>query len=347
MATALYWERVKQGEDGVETGGEMLDVRCTLCFHRCRIRPGRAGFCGVRVNRGGTLASLVADNAVSLGLDPVEKKPLFHFLPGTRTLSLGTLGCNFACRFCQNSGISRSPSDTGVLRRGTRVNGRGLVRLAKEKDAPSISCTYNEPTIFYELVKDIGLAAQEAGLRVVLVSNGCMAREPLLALKDLVHAVNIDLKAFTSSFYSNICSGSLKQVLENLPIMKRLGWWVEVTTLLIPGLNDSEKEIRDIARFIREDLGRETPWHISAFHPAYQMMDRPRTSPKAIHEACLIGRAEGLHYVYGGNVVNPEDEATCCPECHAVCFGRLGFRVHTRSGGVCPSCGAKLAGVWE
>ena len=337
MREALFWERA----------GDDLDVRCTLCFHKCLVKPGKAGFCGVRVNREGTLCTLVDDNVASLALDPVEKKPLFHFLPGTATLSLGTLGCNFACKFCQNSQISRLPADTGRFRKGTVVDARSLVELALRKGVPSISCTYNEPTVFYELVRDIGERAAEAGLRVVLVTNGSMAREPLLKLKGLVHAANVDLKSFSPNFYRNVCSGSLTSVLDNLVTMKEMGIWLEVTTLVIPGLNDSDRELGQIAAFIRDNLGSDTPWHVSAFFPCYQMLDRPRTDPATIHRACETGRAAGLEYVYGGNVANRRDEFTFCPRCHALCVQRAGFAVLSSCDGTCPSCGAPLAGVWR
>lgn len=346
MREALFWERANTADGASVDAAQGRAVRCTLCFHRCLVKEGAAGFCGVRVNREGTLFTLVDEEVASLALDPVEKKPLFHFLPGTATLSLGTLGCNFACKFCQNSRISRMPADTGRFARGTRVTPKALADLAVREGAPSISCTYNEPTVFYELVKGIGESAAEKGLKVILVTNGAMAREPLLCLKGLVHAANVDLKSFNPAFYRDVCAGSLKTVLDNLVLMKEMGLWLEVTTLVIPGLNDSDEELREIAAFIRDNLGASTPWHVSAFFPCYQMQDMPRTPPSTIHRACEIGRAEGLHYVYGGNVANREDEATYCPHCHALCMERSGFRVLTPCTGICPFCGTALAGVW-
>ena len=267
MREALFWERANTADGASVDAAQGRAVRCTLCFHRCLVKEGAAGFCGVRVNREGTLFTLVDDEVASLALDPVEKKPLFHFLPGTATLSLGTLGCNFACKFCQNSRISRMPADTGRFARGTRVTPKALADLAVREGAPSISCTYNEPTVFYELVKGIGESAAEKGLKVILVTNGAMAREPLLCLKGLVHAANVDLKSFNPAFYRDVCAGSLKTVLDNLVLMKEMGLWLEVTTLVIPGLNDSDEELREIAAFIRDNLGASTPWHVSAFFP--------------------------------------------------------------------------------
>lgn len=366
MREALFWEKAGSGDSGAgESGaastgvtsggsGEKPDasespVRCTLCFRRCVLKDGQAGFCGVRVNRGGTLFTLVDDNVVSMGLDPVEKKPLYHFLPTTRTLSIGTYGCNFACRFCQNSRISRSVADTGRFTRGRTLTARGLVAAALREKAPSVSCTYNEPTVFYELMCDVADAALASGLRVIMVSNGGMSPEALAGLRGRVHAANIDLKAFNQKFYGDICSGSLKVVLENLQRLKDMDVWLEVTTLVIPGLNDSDEELGSLARFIREKLDADTPWHVSAFHPSYAMLDRPPTPPATVHHACEIGRAEGLHYVYGGNVLSTADGATRCPSCGKACLERIQFRVLTPRpfDGVCPSCGAKIAGVWK
>lgn len=350
MREAAFWERCQKDEragqeeaPGREKGAS---VRCTLCFHSCLIAEGRAGFCGVRVNKNGTLFTLVSDNVASMGLDPVEKKPLFHFLPATQTLSLGTYGCNFACTFCQNSRISRSPADTGRFHKGQPVTAQSIVDFARRRCIPSISCTYNEPTVFYELVRDIALQAQEAGIRIILVSNGAMSPQALASLNGLVHAANIDLKAFRRDFYSRICSGSLSAVLDNLVRMKAMGIWLEVTTLVIPGLNDSVQELTDIASFIRDSLGADTPWHVSAFFPCYRMQDRMPTPPALIHKACELGRGCGLHYVYGGNVAHAGDEATFCPSCHALCIRRAGFRVLSSCSGVCPECGTPLAGVW-
>lgn len=355
MRQALFWEKAESGalhgiKPGTEAQAGIPAVVCRLCFRHCRLQDGERGFCGVRENRQGVLMTLVDDNIVSLSLDPVEKKPLFHFLPGTGTLSLGTWGCNFACTFCQNAHISRRVSDTGRFVPGERVRADDIVSLAKERRIASISCTYNEPTVFYELMTDIADRACELGIRMIMVSNGCMEREPLLALKGRIHAANIDLKAFSAATYRSICSGSLSRVLDNLVLMKELGLWLEVTTLVIPGVNDTDEELAAIAGFIRGHLGAQTPWHVSAFFPCYQMKDRPPTPPATIHRACLIGRTEGLSFVYGGNVRSSEDESTLCPQCHGLCIARQGYRLPGFSrdfDGHCPTCGALLPGVWR
>ncbi len=335
MREADFWKKEEEGR-----------VRCLLCFRRCLVPMGRTGFCGVRVNLGGVLHTLVSDNVVSLALDPVEKKPLYHFLPGTVTLSMGTAGCNFACRFCQNYRISRHAADRGHFEEVTRVTPEGLADFALSRNVPSLSFTYNEPTVFYELLAPVARLATAHGLRTVLVSNGAMSASCLASLEGIVSAANIDLKAWNPSFYRDVCSGERDVVLENLRAMRAMGWWLEVTTLLIPGANDSEEEIRHIAAFIRDDLGADTPWHVSAFFPTYKMLDRPPTSPAAVREACRIGRAEGLNHVYGGNVRSNRDAKTLCPSCGTVCVMREGFNAQNAFDGICPGCGQTLAGIW-
>lgn len=336
MREAAFWEN---------DGGSR--VRCRLCFHECSVAEGAAGFCGVRRNEGGRLVTLVDDNVVSLSLDPVEKKPLFHFLPGTGTLSLGTLGCNFACSFCQNFRISRQPADTGRFRAGSQVTPESLTACAVSRGIRSISFTYNEPTVFYELLAPTADLALERGLRTVMVTNGGMSERCLQALSGRVTAANVDLKSWNPDFYRKICSGRRDVVLENLRAMRSFGWWLEVTTLLIPGLNDSEAELRAIAGFIRDELGAGTPWHVSAFFPTYRMLDRPATPPETVHQACVWGREEGLNFVYGGNVSRSEDERTLCPSCGALCIARRGYRLLNGFDGACPKCGETLPGIWQ
>ncbi len=336
MKEAAFWEPMADNS-----------VRCTLCFHACRIANGQAGFCGVRLNRAGRLVTLVDDNVVSLSLDPIEKKPLFHFLPGSGTLSLGTYGCNFSCLFCQNYGISRAVSDTGRFQAGQHVTPEALCDYALAHGIKSISFTYNEPTVFYELLHPAACLARDKGLRTIMVTNGSMSSSCLASLAPVVSAANVDLKSWNKEFYAKICHGSRDVVLENLKSMKKAGWWLEITTLLIPGLNDSEQELRSIAAFIRDELGPETPWHVSAFFPTYRMTDRPATPPETVAQACRYGREEGLFFVYGGNVASSENETTLCPHCHAACTIRRGFRVLSTSLGHCPECGTPIAGIWE
>ncbi len=322
-------------------------MRCGLCFRGCLLPEGGRGFCGVRVNRGGELRTLVGDSVVSLALDPVEKKPLYHFLPGTLTLSMGTMGCNFACAFCQNHRISRQAADGGRLEPGTPVTPESLTSFALSRGVPSLSFTYNEPTVCWELMAPTAALAAERGLRTVMVTNGAMSAACLRTLEKTVHAANVDLKAWNPAFYRDVCRGSRDAVLDSLRAMRSFGWWLEVTTLVIPGLNDGEAELRAIAAFIRDDLGPDTPWHVSAFFPTYRMTDRPPTDPAAVHAACLAGRDEGLRFVYGGNVRADDDARTLCPHCGAVCMRRSGFRLLEHHDGVCPACGRALPGVWS
>ena len=321
-------------------------VRCRLCFRRCALEPGQKGFCGVRVNEAGELRTLVGDRIASVNLDPVEKKPLYHFLPSTRTLSIGTLGCNFACLFCQNSSISRRPAETGDCSGQRPVRPQDIVDSARTHGIPSISFTYNEPTVFFELMAKTADLALADGVRTVMVSNGCMSEDCLRELGPRITAANIDLKTFNAEVYRKVCSGSLDAVKRNLVAMKRLGWWVEVTTLAIPGLNDSDGEFKAIADFIAADLGRDTPWHVSAFFPCYRMQDRPPTPEATVLRACSIGEAEGLRYPYAGNLRSTRGSSTRCPGCGAVLIERRGFAVTRLVKGVCPSCGQRLAGVW-
>jgi pyruvate formate lyase activating enzyme len=318
-------------------------VQCRLCNHFCRIEEGAAGRCGVRVNKKGALYSLVADKVAAINLDPVEKKPLYHFMPGTSTLSFGTMGCNLGCSFCQNYSLSQPP------RQGRPVEGRpaspeSLVGAAIQAGAPSISYTYSEPTVFFELMLGTAQLAVAKGLKNILVSNGFQSPECLEALGTYIHAANIDLKSFRDEFYRERCEARLQPVLDNLARMKKFGWWLETTTLVIPGLNDSDEELGDIARFLVETLGPDAPWHVSRFHPQYRLQDRPSTPVETLVKAWEIGRAAGLRYVYLGNVPGHEADNTHCPGCGRTLIERRGFAL-LKAKGKCPDCGAVLAGV--
>ena len=335
-AEALLYER--EGEDV---------VRCALCAHRCRIDAGARGICGVRENRAGILTSLVSRTIAAAHCDPIEKKPLFHVLPGSRSYSIATAGCNFRCTFCQNHEISQMPREEG------RIAGRDLapaeiVELALRSGSKSISYTYTEPTVFFELVYETAGIAREKGLRNVLVTNGYMTGEMLRLFAPRLDAANVDLKAFSDDFYRKQCGAKLQPVLASLQTMKALGIWVEVTTLLIPGLNDGEEELRDLAGFILS-LGAETPWHISRFHPRYRMTNRPPTPAASIHRATGIGKSVGLKYVYSGNIPGDRGENTFCAHCGHLLIGRRGFAVERLdlTGSACPRCGAVLDGVFE
>ncbi len=326
-------------------------VRCNLCAHRCIIPDGARGICQVRENQGGVLYSLVYGRLISQAIDPIEKKPLFHFHPGTDALSVATVGCNFRCTFCQNSSISQLPRDHHVIE-GTSVRPEEVVQTAQHYRCRSIAYTYTEPTIFFEYTYDIAKLAHEAGILNVYVSNGYMTEEALdlLAPRDgerLLDAANVDLKAFTDEFYRKQCGARLRPVLESLVHFKERGVWLEVTTLVIPTLNDSDEELRQIAEFIASELGPETPWHVSRFHPTYRLLDKPSTPAATLRRARAIGLESGLHYVYVGNLPGDEGETTYCPHCGEAVIRRSGFSIVSMNlrDGKCAACGAVIAGV--
>ncbi len=321
-------------------------VQCYLCAHRCVIGPGKRGICGVRENRDGILYSLVYGKAISQAADPVEKKPLFHFYPGTIAFSVATVGCNFRCRFCQNWEISQMPREDGRIL-GYDVPPRHIVWEAKRQRARSIAYTYTEPTIFFEYAYDTAVLAHKEGIANIYVTNGYMTSEMLEEFRPYLDAANVDLKSFSDEFYRKYCGARLQPVLDSLKKMKELGIWVEVTTLIIPGLNDSTEELAGIADFIAKELGPETPWHVSRFHPHYRMYDRPPTPVSTIRRAREIGLRAGLRYVYEGNVPGSEGENTFCYNCGRLLIRRFGFTVleYKIKEGKCYNCGAPIDGV--
>ena len=335
MKEALFYERAAEGK-----------VRCRLCPHRCLIKEGKTGTCGVRKNIDGTLFSLVYRRAISAHLDPIEKKPLFHFLPGSLSFSIATVGCNFRCRHCQNADISQMPRDRHVLQ-GHDLPPEEVVRMARKGSCRSISYTYTEPTIYFEYAFDTAVIASAQGLRNVFVTNGYISAEALRHIAPHLHAANVDLKSFRDSFYKEICGARLGPVLDSLRLYRELGIWLEVTTLVIPGENDSDEELGQIAAFIAGELGKDVPWHVSAFHPTYRLVDRPRTPAATLRRAIAIGRAAGLRYVYEGNIPG-EGEDTSCPSCARTVISRHGFTVRKNSlnQGRCPFCGEAVAGIW-
>jgi len=342
---ARLWKPLATGKPGC--GG----VQCRLCSHFCVIPAGGRGICGVRQNTDGVLVSLVYGLPAAISVDPVEKKPLYHFLPGTRTFSFGTMGCNLSCLFCQNADLSQSPR-LGRPLKGHSLPPEALVAAAIDSGARSVSYTYSEPTVFFELAESTARLALARGLKNILVTNGFMSPECLDACGPaeggLIQAANVDLKAFTEGFYKDQCGARLAPVLANLKRMRELGWWLEVTTLVIPGLNDGPQELAAMAGFIAQELGAHTPWHLSRFHPQYRMQDRPVTPAETLTLARDLGRAAGLRHVYIGNVAGAGFGDTLCPACGAVAISREGFLVRRHApGGRCPSCGAALPGVWE
>lgn len=326
-------------------------VRCNLCAHRCAIASGKRGTCRVRENRAGTLYTLVYGQTISQAVDPIEKKPLFHFYPGTGAFSIATPGCNLRCVFCQNADISQMPRDRDLIL-GRDATPATIVAAAQRANCRSIAYTYTEPTIFFEYSFDIAKLARPAGIANVYVTNGYMTPEMLRlfcgdAQPPLLDAANVDLKAFTDEFYRERCGAHLQPVLDSLKLMKELGVWVEVTTLVIPGLNDSDGELRQIADFIAGELGVETPWHVSRFHPTYKLRDRSSTPPETLTRAREIGLTAGLRYVYVGNVPGSNGEHTFCPGCGQRVVGRWGFSIteHHLKNAKCDRCGTVVDGV--
>ncbi|WP_022665131.1 AmmeMemoRadiSam system radical SAM enzyme [Desulfospira joergensenii] len=326
-------------------------VQCRLCSHFCRIKPGRKGICRVRENREGTLVSLVYGRVIAENVDPIEKKPIFHLKPGSLSYSIAAVGCNLKCRFCQNSQIAHSLSDSSHhdsrgLTPGRDMEPRDIVDQALAAGCASISYTYTEPTVFFELARDTARQARQEGLLNIFVTNGFMGEEAVDEAASFLDAANVDLKAFRNEFYEKYCGARLEPVQKNLIRMKKAGILVEVTTLLIPGLNDDGEELKALAGFIAEDLGTDTPWHISRFHPCYQMVDRGATPVTSLEKACNIGKKAGLDYVYMGNVPGSEYEHTCCPQCGSILVERRGYRIRNllAPDGSCRTCGA-LSGI--
>lgn len=325
-------------------------VQCTACEHWCALQPGEVGKCRVRMNREGELVSLVYGRAAAAHVDPIEKKPLFHFLPGQLAFSIGTLGCNFHCQFCQNWNISQ-PGDLieNPARLGQALAPEEIVALCQSRGIPIIAYTYNEPTVFFEYTFDTAKLAVEHDIRNVYVSNGFQTLSAIDTIAPYLHAINVDLKAFTDAFYQETCGGRLKPVLRNIEYMvQKTDIWVEVTTLVVPGMNDSEAELRDIAQFLFS-VSPDLPWHISAFHPDYQILDQPSTPRKTLERAYAIGVETGLRYVYVGNLMDAERANTYCPQCKEMLVSRMWYQVRPlwKTAGLCPSCNTTIAGVWR
>lgn len=321
-------------------------VVCGLCGHRCRIKRGDFGVCGVRKNLEGRLVTAAYGEVIAAHIDPIEKKPLYHFLPGSRSLSIAAAGCNFRCPFCQNWEISQLRHADGSVRGSRPLPPEEVVRMAESSGCRSVSYTYTEPTIFFEYAADCGRLAKRAGLANVFVTNGYMTAEALEAARPWLDACNVDLKAFRDETYKRICGARLEPVLESIRLMARLGMWVEVTTLVVPGLNDSPDELRNIARFIA-GVGADIPWHISRYHPDYKYDEAPPTPLETLKRAAAIGAEEGLRFVYIGNVAAGADD-TLCPACRMTLIKRSGFSVSADrlKDGRCPKCGTEIPGVF-
>lgn len=321
-------------------------VHCQLCRHFCTIADGKRGICGVRENRGGKLYSLVYGRSVATNIDPIEKKPLFHLQPGSTSFSIATVGCNFRCRHCQNWQISQYPQMHPGEISGQQLSPETIVAQAGAAGCASIAYTYTEPTIFFEYAYDTARLARAAGIKNVFVSNGYTSAEALRKIAPYLDAANIDLKAFSDDFYHRICGAKLQPVLDTIRLYRELGIWIEVTTLIIPGYNDGEAELRQIAEFIRS-VGAEIPWHVSAFYPTHKLLDAPRTSAETLRRARLIGLEAGLRYVYQGNIPGEGGENSYCYACGELLIERVGFSIRDNRlvKGCCGSCGAAFAGI--
>jgi len=334
MKEALFYKKLKNKV-----------VRCELCHQHCTIANQKTGLCGVRQNQSGVLYSLVYGKSIAEGVDPIEKKPFFHFLPGSYALSVATLGCNFACRHCQNADISqftkRTNRDDEIL--GNDLPPEKIVEHTLASGCQSIAYTYTEPTIFFEYAFDTMKLAHDKKIKNCWVTNGYIEEKPLKHALPYLNAANVDLKSYSEKFYKEVCDAKLEPVLQTLRTLKKNNVWVEVTTLLIPDQNDSEDELRELARFIKDDLGAETPWHISKFHPAYHMNGLPPTQAESIYTAYEIGQSTGLKYIYAGNLPGDEKENTYCSFCGELNIERIGYQISRQDkSGCCRKCNKSL-----
>jgi len=321
-------------------------TQCLTCTHRCVIAKNNFGICGVRKNIDGKLYAVNYGGAVALNIDPIEKKPLFHFLPGTLSVSFATAGCNFRCDNCQNWQISQGPKINKDFKDwGEKVSPAEIVKVAKNNNCPSIAYTYTEPTIFLEYALDTMELAKKEGIKNVWVSNGFMSSEALKMIAPYLDAINVDLKSFDNGFYQKHLGGRVEPILENLKAIKKLGIWLEVTTLIIPTLSDDLKMLEKIACFISKELGNDTPWHISAFSGfiSWKLQRFPDNSVDIIHRAYEIGKKAGLKYVYAGNVPGNSAENTYCPKCGEIMIKRIGYQIERFDReGKCKECGEDL-----
>ncbi len=320
-------------------------TKCKLCPRECVIDDRERGYCGVRENRGGVYYSLVHSRVCAAHVDPIEKKPLFHFHPGSLAFSIATAGCNVNCKMCQNWDISQSRPEQV---RSVYWPPGEVVRQARESGSPVIAYTYSDPVIFYEYMTDVAQAARAAGVKSVVVTGGYIQTDPLKELCKHVDAIKVDLKGFTQQFYADVVHGELKPVLDGLVTMKKLGMWTEIVYLVIPTLNDSESELRGVSTWVKSELGPDVPLHFTRFHPEYLLKNLPPTPVSTLDRAKAIADAEGLHFVYVGNVPGHPGENTVCPKCRKTVIEREGFTIqsdHIRHG-KCEYCHEPIPGVW-
>ncbi|MCC7176465.1 MAG: AmmeMemoRadiSam system radical SAM enzyme [Bryobacterales bacterium] len=320
-------------------------IKCVLCPRECVIDDRERGYCGVRENRGGTYYSLVHSRVCAAHVDPVEKKPFFHFYPGTLAFSIATAGCNVNCKMCQNWEISQARPEQVESR---YLPPRQVAALAKQNDCHSIAYTYSEPVVFFEYMLDTAAAGRAAGVKSAVVSGGYIHQDPLRELCRRVDAIKIDLKAFTQKFYTDIVNGELKPVLDTLTTIRKMGTWTEIVYLVVPGLNDSSQEFRGLAQWVKGNLGVDVPVHFSRFHPQYLLKNLPPTPLATLERAKAICDAEGLQFVYIGNVPGHPAEKTYCPKCRRVVVDRAGYLIRGLHivKGRCRYCRQPVAGVW-
>jgi len=336
MSTTLLFEQLPD-----------LAVRCQLCRHRCLIANGKRGHCRVRENREGVVVSLVDNLIVAEQIDPIEKKPLFHLLPGSRSYSLAAVGCNFRCLHCQNATIAQYEGHGNNTVPGHRLPPDEAVRRALAGGCRSVAYTYTEPTVWFEYALATARLAADQGLYNLFVTNGYITPKALAMIAPVLHAANIDLKGFSKEFYHHVCGAQLSEVLDCIRDYRRQGIWIEVTTLVIPDENDDDEQLNGIARFIADELGPDTPWHVSRFFPCHLMHDRQPTPLTSLERALAAGDRAGLRYVYEGNVAAGREQ-TICPHCGALVVGRSGYTVTSLNlrDGSCGNCGKPIAGIW-
>jgi pyruvate formate lyase activating enzyme len=334
MKEAMFYEKL-----------EKLKVRCFLCSHYCVIIEGKRGRCGARENREGILYSLVYGKLISVNIDPIEKKPLFHFYPASSSMSIATAGCNFKCKHCQNYDISQYTKKHADIP-GESITPRKVVDAAERAGCKSISYTYTEPTIFFEFAYDCARLAHKRGIKNVFVSNGYTSPEAVRAIAPYLDGNDIDLKG-GDEFYRTVCGAKLQPVLDTIKLMNELGVWVEVTTLIIPSYNDSDKVLSEIIEFIKS-VDSSIPWHVSQFYPTYKLLDQQRTPLETLRRAREMGLKKGLKYVYEGNVPGEGGENTYCPKCGELLIERFGYQIlqNMISDGKCFQCSAIINGVW-
>lgn len=336
MKEAMFYSQLENGK-----------VQCELCPHFCKLKENQIGICGVRKNIAGKLYSLVYGKAIAVHVDPIEKKPLFHVAPGSQSFSMSTVGCNFHCKFCQNHDISQVSRVNDINRYSRELSPEEIVTLTKRNSCLSIAYTYTEPTIYFEYAYETAKLAHDHKILNIFVTNGYINPEPLQFIQEYLDAANVDLKSFNENFYKKFVGAKLAPVLDTLKLMKKLNIWIEVTTLVIPGENDSEQELTAITKFIKNELGPETPWHISRFYPQYQLTDHLTTPVSVLNKAREIGLAQGLRYVYLGNVPGSEAENTYCYNCGKLLVEKYGYQIiqNNIDSGNCKFCGVKIDGL--